>query len=377
MGISREKKALAYSVTEVKGEEFTQARENNIANAFSGKIAGVNVTGMSTGPGGSSRVIIRGNGSLSGNNQPLYVINGMPMNNTGRSDAVGQNATFFDRGDGISSINPDDIETINVLKGGPAAALYGSQASNGVILITTKSGKVQKGGGVELNSNFTVGGPSMYPDLQYEYGQGLDGVKPKTKAEAISSGRLSFGAKMDGQPYVQFDGVMRPYSPVNVKDNWKNFYRPSTNLTNTVAFSGGSSRQLTYRLSISDLESQAMEPGSSYNRQTGNLSLRSELGKRFTIETTMQYNIDNGINRPGNGYADNTTSWATNLLANTVDIRNLAPGYDENFNEVQWQQVPEAQNPYFVINRMGKIQNIVSWYKHVFNTIFWLNYLLR
>ncbi len=353
LGISREKKALAYSVTEVKGEEFTQARENNIANAFSGKIAGVNVTGMSTGPGGSSRVIIRGNGSLSGNNQPLYVINGMPMNNTGRSDAVGQNATFFDRGDGISSINPDDIETINVLKGGPAAALYGSQASNGVILITTKSGKVQKGVGVELNSNFTVGGPSMYPDLQYEYGQGLDGVKPKTKAEAISSGRLSFGAKMDGQPYVQFDGVMRPYSPVNVKDNWKNFYRPSTNLTNTVAFSGGSSRQLTYRLSISDLESQAMEPGSSYNRQTGNLSLRSELGKRFTIETTMQYNIDNGINRPGNGYADNTTSWATNLLANTVDIRNLAPGYDENFNEVQWQQVPEAQNPYFVINRMG------------------------
>ncbi|HEY1062295.1 MAG TPA: SusC/RagA family TonB-linked outer membrane protein, partial [Daejeonella sp.] len=307
----------------------------------------------STGPGGSSRVIIRGNGSLSGNNQPLYVINGMPMNNTGRSNALGQNATYLDRGDGISSINPDDIETINVLKGGPAAALYGSQASNGVILITTKSGKAQKGVGVEVSSNFTVGSPSMYPDLQYQYGQGLDGKKPTTKAEAISSGRLSFGAPMDGQPYVQFDGVMRPYSPVNVKDNWKNFYRPSTNLTNTVAFSGGSSRQLTYRLSVSDLESQAMEPGSSYSRQTGNLSLRSELGKKFIVETTMQYNIDRGINRPGNGYADNTTSWATNLLANTVDIRNLAPGYDANFNEVQWQQVPEAQNPYFVINRMG------------------------
>ncbi|MES2872626.1 MAG: TonB-dependent receptor plug domain-containing protein [Bacteroidota bacterium] len=230
LGISREKKALAYSVTEVKGEEFTQARENNVANAFSGKIAGVNVTGMSSGPGGSSRVIIRGNGSLSGNNQPLYVINGMPMNNTARSQAQGEGATILDRGDGIAAINPDDIETINVLKGGPAAALYGSQASNGVILITTKSGKLQKGVGVELNSNFTVGSPSMYPDFQYEYGQGLDGVKPKTKAEAISSGRLSFGAKIDGQPYVQFDGVSRPYSAVNVKDNWKNFYRPSTNL---------------------------------------------------------------------------------------------------------------------------------------------------
>ncbi len=353
LGISREKKALAYAVTEVKGEEFTQARENNVANAFSGKIAGVNVTGMSSGPGGSSRVIIRGNGSLSGNNQPLYVINGMPMNNTARSQAQGEGATILDRGDGIAAINPDDIETINVLKGGPAAALYGSQASNGVILITTKSGKAQKGIGVEFNSNFTVGSPSMYPDLQYTYGQGLDGVKPKTKAEAISSGRLSFGAKMDGQPYVQFDGVMRPYSPVNVKDNWKNFYRPSTNLTNTIAFSGGTSPSLTYRVSLSDLEAQAMEPGSSYARQTGNVSLRSVLGKRIIVESTLQYNVEKGKNRPGNGYADNTTSWATNLLANTVDIRSLAPGYDANFNEVQWQQVPEAQNPYFVINRMG------------------------
>jgi len=353
LGISREKKALAYSVTEVKGEEFTQARENNVANAFAGKIAGVNVTGMSSGPGGSSRVIIRGNGSLSGNNQPLYVINGLPMNNTARSQAQGEGATILDRGDGISAINPDDIETINVLKGGPAAALYGSQAANGVILITTKSGKAQKGLGVEFNSNFTVGSPSMYPDLQYVYGQGLDGVKPLTKAQAISSGRLSFGAKMDGQPYVQFDGVMRPNSPVNVKDNWKNFYRPSTNLTNTIAFSGGNSAALTYRVSLSDLEAQAMEPGSSYARQTGNVSLRSVLGKRIIVETTLQYNVEKGKNRPGNGYADNTTSWATNLLANTVDIRNLAPGYDSNFNEVQWQQVPEAQNPYFVINRMG------------------------
>lgn len=352
-GLSRQRKALAYSVTEVKGEEFTQARENNVANAFSGKIAGVNVTGMSSGPGGSSRVIIRGNGSLSGNNQPLYVVNGMPMSNVARSQAQGEGATILDRGDGISSINPDDIESINVLKGGPAAALYGSQASNGVILITTKKGAVQKGVGVEVSSNFTVGSPSMYPDLQYIYGQGLDGIKPRTKAEAISSGRLSFGAKMDGQPYVQFDGVMRPYSAVNVKQNWQNFYRPSTNLTNNIAFSGGSSTALVYRLGLSDLRAAALEPGSSYNRQSANLDLRSELGKKIIIESTFHYNSDQGTNRPGNGYADNTTSWATNLLANTVDIRNLAPGYDANFNEVQWQQVPEAQNPYFVINRMG------------------------
>src|SRR5690606_7332738 len=146
-----------------------------------------------------------------------------------------------------------------VLKGGPAAALYGSQAANGVILITTKKGTVRQGIGVEFNSNFTVGSPSMYPDFQYVYGQGLDGVKPTTQAEAISSGRLSFGAKMDGEPYMQFDGVMRPYSPVHVKDNWNNFYRNSTNLTNTIAFSGGTTEQLVYRLSLSNLTAQAME----------------------------------------------------------------------------------------------------------------------
>jgi TonB-linked SusC/RagA family outer membrane protein len=354
LGISREKKALAYSVTEVKGEEFIQARENNIANALTGKIAGVNATGMATGPGGSSRVIIRGNGSLSGNNQPLYVINGMPMSNNHREIKLGEQATIVDRGDGIAAINPDDIETINVLKGGPAAALYGSQASNGVILITTKKGKLQKGIGVDINSSYSVGSPSMYPEFQYEYGQGQDGIKPATKTLSISSGRLSFGAKMDGQPYIQFDGVMRPYSPVNVKDNWKNFYRPATNLTNTAAFSGGSSEALTYRLSLSDLESQALDPGSSYNRQTANLNLRSVLGKKLIVEATMQYNLEGGKNRPGNGYADGNTSWTANLLANTVDIRSLAPGYDPvTFQEIPWQQVPEAQNAYFVINRMG------------------------
>src|SRR5690606_27379304 len=123
----------------------------------------------------------------------------------------------------------------------------------------------------------------------------------------------------DGEPYVQFDGQMRPYSPVSVKDNWKNFYRPATNMTNTVALSGGNTSALVYRLSLSDLRATALEPQSSYNRQTANLSIRSELGKnkKFIRESTMQYNYEEGLNRPGNGYADNSTNWALNLLANT------------------------------------------------------------
>src|SRR5690606_1719101 len=138
--------------------------------ALSGKIAGVNATSSATGPAGSSRVIIRGNGSLSGNNQPLYVINGVPMN----SAKQGTPGTYGgrDMGDGLTSINPDDIESISVLKGGTAAALYGSRAANGVILITTKSGSGQQGIGVDYSSTFTAEMPLTLPDWQYSYGSG-------------------------------------------------------------------------------------------------------------------------------------------------------------------------------------------------------------
>jgi TonB-linked SusC/RagA family outer membrane protein len=350
LGISKEKKALAYAVTEVKGSEFTQARENNVANALTGKIAGVNATGMSTGPGGSSRIIIRGNGSLSGNNQPLYVINGMPMDNSvpgggNMSNGEGNNT---DRGDGIGGINPDDIESISVLKGGPAAALYGARASNGVILITTKKGRAQKGIGVEVNSNFTTDNLAIIPDWQYEYGQGLDGVKPTTLDQAKSTGRLSYGAKMDGTQVIQVDGKMHPYSPQ--KDNLKNFYRTGTNYINSVAFTGGN-EVVNFRFGLNNTKSNAIVPNSDFTRRIANLNVNANLGKKLSIETVVQYNIEEGHNRPKVGYADYNPHWATYLIANTVDIRSLAPGYDASGNEIQWNPVPAAPNPYMVVNK--------------------------
>mgnify|MGYP000928639322 CR=1 FL=1 len=351
LGISKEKKALTYAVTEVKGSEFTQARETNVANALTGKIAGVNATGMSTGPGGSSRIIIRGNGSLSGNNQPLYVINGMPMDNGvpgggNNSDGNGNNT---DRGDGIGGINPDDIESISVLKGGPAAALYGARASNGVILITTKKGVAQKGIGVEFNSNVSVESLSIIPDWQYEYGQGVDGVKPTSQTIAKSTGRLSFGAKLDGSPVIQFDGQTRPYTAQ--KDNLKNFYRTGTNYVNSIAFTGGN-ETVNFRFGLNNTSSNSIVPNSSFNRRIANLNVNANLGKKLSIETVVQYNIENGHNRPKVGYADYNPHWATHLIANTVDIRNLAPGYDEaTGKEVEWNPVPAAPNPYMVTNK--------------------------
>jgi TonB-linked SusC/RagA family outer membrane protein len=353
LGIKREKKSLAYSVTEVNGGDLTQARENNVANALTGKVAGVNASGLSTGPGGSSRIVIRGNGSLNGTNQPLYVINGMPMDNgtpggsatsNGGSDGNGN----VDRGDGIGGINPDDIESISVLKGGTAAALYGARAANGVILITTKKGRAQKGVGIDYNSTFNVDKAIVSPDWQYEYGQGTDGTKPTTQAQAIASGRRSFGAKIDGSPFVAADGLTHPYSAA--KDNVQNFYQTGTTFTNTLAFTGGT-EALAYRFSGSDLNSKSILPNSDYNRKTGSLSVNGKLGSRVSFEALAQYNVEIAHNRPTAGDALGNPNWTPLLGANTTDVRWLDPGYDKNGNETAWNDAAIASNGYFVVNK--------------------------
>lgn len=232
--------------------------------------------------------------------------------------------------------------------------MYGSEAANGVILITTKSGRAQKGIGVDFNSNIVWGTPSTYPNYQYEYGSGNDGVKPATQTAALSAGRLSYGAKMDGSMVVQFDGVERPYSPVRVKDNVRHFYRPSQNFTNTIAFYGGS-KALNFRFSASNLDAQAQTPNSWFKRKTTNLSLRSTLGKNDLIvfEGNAQYNFEQGHNRPNVGYAELNPSWAVYLLGNTVDIRSLKPGYKDDGREIEWNPVPAAPNPWFIVNKVG------------------------
>ncbi|KAA2245414.1 SusC/RagA family TonB-linked outer membrane protein [Chitinophaga agrisoli] len=350
LGIRKEKKAVAFAVTEVSGSEFTKAREINIANALSGKIAGVNATSLASGPGSSSRVIIRGNGSLNGDNQPLYVVNGMPIDNTspGGTPTTSDGGLNVDRGDGIAGINPDDIETMSVLKGGPAAALYGSRAANGVILITTKKGRARKGIGVDYNTTLTLENPSVTPDWQYEYGQGDGGVKPTTQQQAIDWGRRSFGTPMDGSLYTAFDGKQHPYSPQ--KDNIKNFYNTGTTFINTLAFNGGS-EVVNYRFSLSNTDSKSILPNSSLNKKIANLNVNAYLGKKISIEAVAQYNVENAKNRPSAGDATGNPNWAVYMIANTVDIRSMAPGYDSAGREIQWNETPYASNSYFVINR--------------------------
>jgi len=358
LGIKKSSKSLAYAVSEVKGSEFTTAKESNLANALVGKIAGVNATSMGTGPAGSSRVVIRGNGSLNGNNQPLYVINDMPMDNTllGLPKQDGfptdpiANGLNIDKGDGISGINPDDIESISVLKGGTAAALYGSLASNGVIIIKTKRGTARKGVGVDINSSFTTETPLVFTDWQYDYGVGVGGKKPLTQSDAINYGRLSYGAKIDGTDVIQFDGVSRPYSAQ--KNNIKNFFNSGSTFTNTVALSGGNEKFST-RFSVSSMNNKGIVPNSTYDRTVFNMATNFSLSKHINFDVVSQYNIENAENRPVVSDAFGNPNWGLYMIGNTVDIRSLS-ATDANGVEQAWNSVPIASNPWYVVNNFKK-----------------------
>lgn len=299
LGVQRDTRALQYSVTNVAGDNLTQARENNLGSSLQGRIAGVNVTKVGSGPAGSSRVIIRGNKSLQGNNQPLYVVDGIPMDNSG----FGQAGVWGgrDEGDGLSSINPDDIESITVLKGANAAALYGSRAGNGVINITTKKGSARKGLGIEINSNYVFENVINQTDLQQEFGIGLlkgttpnrVGSKPLTATEAFNNADQAWGAKLDGTSVVQFDGVSRPYSYAG--DNWKRFYETGKTLTNSIALTGGSESQ-SFRFGYSDMMASSVIPNSNFDRRNLSMATNGKYGK-LTLSAKVLYSNEKVKNR--------------------------------------------------------------------------------
>ncbi len=306
LGVERETKALQYSITEVDGSNLTEAREINISNALAGRVAGVNVSNIASGPAGSSRVIIRGNKSLQGNNQPLYVIDGVPMDNSG----FGQAGIWGgrDEGDGMSSINPDDIASITVLKGASAAALYGARASNGVINIVTKKGSARKGIGVEFNSNFVFEKINDQRDFQRSYGQGdyissnptdpdapQIAVAPRTQQEAYNWGTSSWGPRLGSGESIQFDGVTRPYTDAG--DNWDRYFETGYTLTNSLALTGGSATQ-SFRFSFSDLRNKSIIPESGFERQNLSLSTNSKFGERLTFTSRVLYSHEVADNRP-------------------------------------------------------------------------------
>jgi TonB-linked SusC/RagA family outer membrane protein len=341
LGIKKERKALGYSISEIKGDELTQAREPNVMNGLEGKVAGLNVTATAGGPGSSSNVIIRGVSSLTQTNQPLYVINGVPMENTPNSALGTQYDNQPDLGDAIGNINPDDIETISVLKGAAASALYGYRGKAGVILITTKSGKDS---GIEFNSNYVAEKVFDPTNWQYVYGQGANGVKPVTATDANQSGQSSWGARLDGSNVIQFDGVARPYTAQ--QNNLSNFYRTGATATNTIAFNksfdGGA-----VRFSASDLHNNAITPNSGLNRQSFNLTGNYNITKNLTIDVRNNYILEQAHNRPFLSDGPGNSNFNVTLLPTSVDVATLAKAVNANGSEFSYSANAFATNPYF------------------------------
>ncbi len=343
LGIKKETKALGYSLTELKGDEMSKIPETNAINALQGKVAGVNITQNATGAAGSSRVVIRGASSLTGNNQPLYVVDGIPISNDNNGSAGMWGGS--DGGDGISSINPQDIASISVLKGGAASALYGSRASNGVIIVTTKSGKGQEGFGVEYNTSYTFDKvDTSLQDFQTSYGQGRRGVKPSSQEEAFDIGLSSWGPKLDGTDVVQWDGELRPYSYVG--SNVERFYRTGSTFINTLALSN-SKENLTYRFSATDLDNEDIMPNSGLDRKTFNVSVTSKMAKKLTSTVNAQYIIENVNNRPRLSDAPGNANYTVAMLPPNVDVKTMDPGTNPDGSERRYSSNIYSQNPYF------------------------------
>ena len=315
LGIKRQKRALGYSTTSVGGEEFTQARDINIGNALTGKIAGVSVSGNATGVGGSSRIVIRGNASLTGNNQPLYVIDGIPFDNTN----LGSAGTWGgkDLGDGLSNISPDDIADIQVLKGAAASALYGYRGGNGAILITTKGGQKGKPVSIEFNNSLTFNTIYDYRDFQKTFGQGSNGLRPTSADAAKAAEQSSWGDRLDGGNAINFLGNEYKYSYV---DNWKKFYRTGINDAASLSISGASDKS-TYRLGVSNMVDRSVLPNSGIRQQGFNLNTTYDISSKFQVGLNANYVFEKFNGRASLSDGNGNTNASLLYRPNGFDIR--------------------------------------------------------
>lgn len=344
MGIKRDRKALGYEVGEVKGEELTKAKEVNVANSLAGRVAGLVVQETAGGASGSTRVVLRGNTEITGNNQPLYVVDGVPMDNTSYGQAGTEGG--YDLGDAISSINPDDIESMSVLKGPAAAALYGSRASHGVILITTKKASTGDAKwGVEYNGTFTFDSQlSQWDNVQQVYGMGSKG---QYNIDAVSNTNKSWGPKADAGLILRYyDGQEHPFNII--PNNTAHFFDLGFTATNTAVISMNTGKT-GIRFTYTDLRNKDILPNSNMSRNTLNLRANTSLGP-VDLDFNVNYVHEDVKNRPALG--DDKSNVGKNLmtLSTTYDQAWLK-NYENSLGEYQnWNGMdPYNVNPYWDI----------------------------
>lgn len=379
LGVTRDKKSLGYATQEVKGESIAAVKSNNFVNALSGKVSGVQVK-RTTNFGGSTNIVIRGNASLTGNNQALFVIDGVPVsNNNSNSRSQEQTGNGFDYGNAASDINPEDIESVNVLKGSAASALYGSRAANGVVMITTKKGnKKAKGYSVTLNSGVTVSSidKSTFVKYQNQYGGGygpyygpdgtyldqididgdgnLDNVTPLTED-------ASYGEAFDPNLLVYQWGAFYPESPtylqatpwVNAKNGPITFFETPFTYNNSISVDNAFEKGYL-RLGISNLQQTGLLPNSSLKRNTVTLNGSNLINERLTIAGSGNFTNTNTVGRNSTGYNDNITGNFRQWWQKNVDIKELQSAYQNTGRNITWNPNSYTDprpiywdNPYF------------------------------
>ncbi len=296
LGVEKDSKKLGYAVTSVDPNDLTTNRAINPMASLEGKVAGLNISPPAAGAGSSMQVRLRGQAAFAGaSNSPLFVINGLPID----QDARGANGRGEQRdlGDNMQALNPDDIESMTVLKGATAAAIYGARAANGAIIITTKSGKKNQGIGVDFTSSYTSLHPLNFLDeiQQTEYGQGTGNTRPQTQGDAQGTGQFSFGERYDGQPTMNFDGVMRPYSPHPGK--LFDFLQTGSTWTNTIGLSGGNDKG-SFRASFSNMNAKGIQPTNDYQKNIFNVGINHNITSKLRLQLNVNYSAEENKNPP-------------------------------------------------------------------------------
>lgn len=396
LGIRREEKALGYATQTLNEELINDARSNNWSAALSGKVAGLSLISTGSGPLNSTRIKLRGDNSLNpNNNNALIVLDGVPMNSGLTSSGVGNaygagsgNDVPIDFGNGISDINPDDIESITVLKGASATALYGSRAANGALIITTKSGaRKEKGLGIAINSNYSINDVLKWPDYQYEYGQGTGRAfntngesyySYGASADGASTGGTSsaFGPKFEGQMYYQYDPAVEGQSPERVlwrpyKDNVKGFWRTGSTITNNISLEGGNDNT-SARASITHSKNKWIMPNTGYERMTAALSLNHKISDRIRINSKVNYSNKKSDNLPATGYNNQSVAYFMIFQNPSIDLKWYEPIWKKGQDQID-QVHPFSSfidNPYLIayemtnsVNNNTVVGNLSATYK--------------
>lgn len=371
LGIQRQEKSLGYALTKIDSTQLTDAVSSNWTDALSGKVPGLNLIRSGSGPAGSNKIILRGENNLTGDNEALIVVDGVVINNSsGRRSAnasdnvyaTGSDNLPADYGSSLNDLNPQDIESVSVLKGPAAAALYGQRGANGAIIITTKSAATKKKGkiSVRLTSNGSLESPNRYPDLQYEYGQGVGGpiyysFGAGPDGASTSGTSSAYGPKFNGQMFYQYDPVTQargtertPWVPY---DNINDFWDVGQNLSNNLTLDGKIGTT-SFRVSGGLQNNKWIVPNTGFDRKSAALSTTTDITKKLKLTTKVNYGYRKSDNLPAAGYGNQSLMYWYIFWQPSADF-NWLRNYWEVGNEYKKIEYPFStfpENPFAIVN---------------------------